>query len=201
MGEYINLLQNGVDAVGLWFVILFLALENIPGLGFIAPGVTVLVLSGFFHENLVNNVWSLYIICGLTIALVDNLWFWLGYYASNRFKWVNKLVLRAPNIQKILLRQPWFGLFGYQFIPYFRMFLPIGLGAYGFSPIKWLFICIISTLFFVSVFLTIGIQGSTLLASLYEIEKITITINRFLVIVSLFYAVFLYYRYLTLKKA
>ena len=200
MSEYINWLQTGVDQLGLWFVVFFLALENVPIIGFVAPGVTVLVLSGFFYSTIVENIWLLYLVTGVTILLADNFWFWLGYLCANKVQWVTKLVLRGPNIQKLLLNQPRYGLIGYQFIPYFRMFLPIALGAYGFSPKKWLLISLLATTLYTAVFLSIGFIGAITMTSLSDVDKITLSTNRILAVGAFVYLLVLYVRYKTLKK-
>jgi membrane protein DedA with SNARE-associated domain len=137
MQEYLSLLLSGVESVGIWFIVPFLALENIPIIGLFVPGLTVLVLSGFFYELLTGVVWKLYILAWLTIFLADSTMYLVGYFGQQKTKWLQTLSAQAPDVGELLHSQPKWALLNYQFIPYFRMFLPFALGLYRFSPVWW----------------------------------------------------------------
>ena len=199
MQEYLQLLLNGVDQVGVWFIIPFLVLENIPIVGLFAPGLTVLVLSGFFYEALTGNYLSLFLIAWLVIFLADTTWFMIGYLGQQRTAWLQKLASQAPDVGEILGKQSKLALLNYQFIPYFRMFLPFALGLYRFSPLWWLLLCFVGSGLYTGVFLGIGVLGVTLLGGIEQIETITTNLNRFLAVFALVYGFFLYRKYVQLQ--
>ncbi|HMA78668.1 MAG TPA: VTT domain-containing protein [Candidatus Paceibacterota bacterium] len=200
MEVYLNWLQSGIDFLGVWFIIPFLTLENIPVVGLFAPGLTVLVLSGFFHAALVNTVLWLYVIAWLTIFVADSTWYWLGYLLRDRSQWIKQLIDRAPDAETLITEQPWYALVGYQFIPYFRMFLPLAMGAYRYTPLLWLLLTAIGTALYVGVFLSIGVVGAAALQTIANIDTITTSLNRFLAIFALLYGVGLLLRYKKLKN-
>lgn len=200
MEAYLEWLRGGVDSVGIWFVLPFLVLENIPVIGLFAPGLTVLILSGFFHELLVSHVALLYLLAIITIIVADNVWYWIGYSAHRNSVWFQKLLAQAPEVADVLTRQPWYGLYLYQFVPYFRMFLPFALGAYRFSPVRWLGITLVGSTLYVGVFLSIGVIGASLIASIEVIDSITSNINNVIAVGALIYVIYLYRQVSKLRK-
>jgi len=200
MEAYINLLQTGLGAVGVWFIVGFLFLENIPGVGLVAPGLTVLVLSGFFHELVVSHPGWLYLIAWLTILVADNLWYWLGYVSQGKSTWLQRIAKHSPNVEEILTKQPIWALLTYQFMPYFRMFLPFSLGLYRLSPTVWVPISLVASALYVGVFLSIGVVGAQLVEGVGGIDQITTNLNRILAVTAVVYGLVLMRRYYQLQE-
>ena len=201
MEQYLALLQNGIASAGVWFIVPFLFLENIPGIGLVAPGLTVLVLSGFFHESLVAQPVYLYLVAWITIVLADNLWFWLGYAGGHKSAWLQKIAAASPNVDEILTKQPLWALLTYQFVPYFRMFLPFSLGLYKLDPKRWILISLAGSALYVSVFLSIGVIGVEIIKSVAGVDQITTYLNRILIVFALIYGFILIKRYKKLSEA
>ena len=199
MEQYLTLLQNGLAVAGIWFIVGFLFLENIPGVGLVAPGLTVLVLSGFFHELVVDHPLHLYLIAWLTMMVADNVWFWLGYFGGKKVGWLQKIAALSPNVDELLTKQSLVALYTYQFMPYFRMFLPFSLGLYKLAPLKWLLINFVGSALYVGVFLSIGVVGSTIVETAGGIDFITTNLNRILAVVAVVYGFILLQKYQQLK--
>jgi len=200
MGQYLTLLQDGLAAAGLWFIVGFLFLENVPGVGLIAPGLTVLVLGGFFHELVVAHPAQLYIIAWITIVVADNTWYWIGYFGKEKLSWLQKIADHSPNVSELLTKQSLWALCTYQFMPYFRMFLPFSLGMYRLTPSLWLPINLIASALYVAVFLSIGVIGAQVVESVGGIDQITNNLNRILAVAATIYGVVLLYRYNKLRE-
>jgi len=200
MEQYLTLLQDGLAAAGLWFIVGFLFLENVPGVGLIAPGLTVLVLGGFFHEVVVAHPAQLYIIAWVTIVIADNVWYWLGYCGHHKLTWLQNVAKHSPNVSELLTKQPVWALSTYQFMPYFRMFLPFSLGMYKLSPKQWLPINLIASALYVGVFLSIGVIGAYVAESVGGIDQITTNLNRILAVTAVVYGLVLMRRYYQLQE-
>jgi|AntRauTorcE11898_2_1112593.scaffolds.fasta_scaffold62296_2 membrane protein DedA with SNARE-associated domain len=199
MEQYLTLLQDGLAAAGLWFIVGFLFLENVPGAGLIAPGLTVLVLGGFFHELVVAHPAQLYIIAWVTIVVADNLWYWLGYFGKGRIGWLQKIADQSPNINELLTKQSLWALWTYQFMPYFRMFLPFSFGMYKLSPNLWLPINLIASALYVGVFLSIGVIGAQVVEGVGGIDQITTNLNHILAVAATIYGIVLIRRFHKLR--
>lgn len=200
MQEYLSLLQSSVEQLGIWFIIPFLVLENIPIVGLFAPGLTVLVLSGFFYELLTGSYFTLFLVCWFTIFLADTTWFGIGYWGQQKTSWLRALAAKSPNVNELINRQPWWALMNYQFIPYFRMFLPFALGMYRFSPVRWVVMCLIGSALYVAIFLGIGVLGVTVLGGIAEIDMITNNVNRILAVGAVLYGIYLVRKYHQLNQ-
>lgn len=199
MEQYLALLQNGIATTGVWFIVPFLLLENVPIIGLVAPGLTILVLSGFFNELLVTHAWHLYAIAWLTIVVADNIWYTIGYFFGTKSAWLKKIAAQSPNVEELLTKQPLFALVSYQFMPYFRMFLPFSLGMYKFRPRLWILISLVASALYVAVFLSIGVVGAALIESIAGVDTVTTYINRGLAVFALVYCVILLRRYRKLQ--
>ena len=199
MEAYLTLLQSGLSAVGVWFIVGFLFLENIPGVGLVAPGLTVLVLGGFFHELVVSHPAWLYLLAWVTIVMADNLWYWIGYASQGKSAWLKRLAQQSPNVEEILTKQPVWALLTYQFMPYFRMFLPFSLGMYRLSPRIWVPVSLVASALYVAVFLSIGVVGASVVESVGGIDAITTNLNQILALGAITYGLVLLRRYQHLR--
>lgn len=197
MIEYINLdlLISSVETYGIWFTVGFLFVENVPILGFIAPGLTVLVLSGFFYELITGNFITLFLIAWLVTFCADTLWFYIGYYGQRKTRWLRALAKQSPNVEEILTSQSRIALTTYQFIPYFRMFLPFSLGLYRFSRLAWLPLCFIGSGLYTAVFFGIGVAGVTLLGGIERVDEVANSVNRVLAVFAVVYGIYLIRKY------
>ena len=200
MEAYISLLQDSVSAIGIWFVVFFLFIENVPIVGLIAPGLTVLVLSGFFYELLVTHPLQLFLIAWATMIVADTTWFLLGYYGGTKLAFLRTIAAQSPNASEVLTKQPWYILLCYQFFPYFRMFLPFSLGLFQFSLGKWLILTTVGSGLYTAVFLGIGVAGALIATEVDVIDAVVSNINYVLALGATVYAVVLFRRYRHNKK-
>lgn len=200
MAEYLELLRTGVTEWGLWFLAVFVVLENVPIVGFFTPGVTLLVLSGFFYDTLASHWFAVFLTAYSAIAVADMAWFSLGYWGGRQTRWLQALARRSPNVEHVLTTQPLWQLVFYQFIPYFRMFFPFALGVYHYSWWRWAGLVLVGTFCYVSVFFGIGFATRQLYQSLTGAEQVTQLVNTVLVSVAVVYVLVLYRRWQQAKQ-
>lgn len=200
MPEYFDLINQYIQLYGWYFILPFLFLENIPIIGLIAPGVTVLFLAGFF-SSLIGNVYLLFVACTGTIILADSIWYALGKTSQGKWRLVRHIAERSPNVEKLLTEQPLLYLMFYQFIPYFRMFLPFALGMYRLPTAVWLTLVVIGTVAFVTVFFGVGVLTARAVSTVVETIAVTQALNGALVTMMIIYTVYLVIRYIRIKKA
>jgi len=198
MQEYLTLITNTVETWGIWFIVPFLFLENVPVIGFIAPGLTVLFLSGFFADILPGHPVYIATIACITIIIADNLWFWLGYYGNSKTPFLKRVAAQSPNVEATLANQSFLGLIMYQFMPYFRMFLPFSLGMYRFSPAKWLLVNALATFLYVFVFFGAGWVTKNVVAG--APGAVLTGLNYLIGVVAIVYFGALVYRYIRMKR-
>ena len=200
MEQYLALIISSVEQFGVWFVVGFLFLENVPVVGFFAPGLTVLVLSGFLFEIITGNWALLFLIAWLTIFVADTLWYSIGYFAQDKNTLLQKLATRSPNVENLLRTQPIYALLTYQFIPYYRMFLPFALGMYRFSVYRWLPICLIGSALYTAVFYGVGLVGAFIWKEAAVVELVVNRLNVFLGVAIVVYTFFLLRKYYRLRR-
>jgi membrane protein DedA with SNARE-associated domain len=132
--------------------------------------------------------------------VADNTWYWLGYFAKDKLAWLQKIADHSPNVSELLTKQPLWALCTYQFMPYFRMFLPFSLGMYKLPPHQWLPINLIASALYVAVFLSIGVVGAEIVENIGGIDQITNNLNRILAIGAMIYGFILLRRFYTLRE-
>ena len=156
MEQYLQQINDFVAEFGYFFIIPLLALENIPFIGLIAPGISVLFLTGYFSNILPGGTLVAFFISFLTIVIADTLWYAIGYRYQTRWKWLQFITQKSPNIDELLAKQPFYLIALYQFAPYLRMFLPFALGAYQYSVSQWVRLVCVGSLLFTTVFFGFG---------------------------------------------
>jgi len=200
MEQYLALFTDSVANFGVWFVVVFLFIENVPLIGLFAPGLTILVLSGFFYEIITGSWQKLFIIAWLTVFIADTTWYWIGYFGQQKLAFFARIATRSPNIEVLLRTQPLYMFITYQFIPYFRMFLPFALGMYRFPFYTWVPICLVASALYTGVFLGIGIFGVIVIQEISSVDSLTGVLSTLLVMGAIIYSVILLRKYLRLKK-
>lgn len=160
MEEHIDLITNYAEQYGIFFVVPLVLLENIPVIGLIAPGITVLFLAGFFSSVLPGGPILIFFLIYSTMVLADTFWYFIGKKYGTRLAWLQYIKDKSPNIESTITSQPIYILMFYQFVPYLRMFLPFSLGVYGFELKKWLKTTVFGSFFFTVVYVGLGIGAA-----------------------------------------
>jgi membrane protein DedA with SNARE-associated domain len=156
MEEHITLVTMYAEQYGIFFVIPFVLLENIPILGILAPGITVLFLAGFFSNVLPGGPMMIFFMIYGTMVAADTFWFFIGKKYGTTWGWLNYIKEKSPAIESTIISQPWYFLMFYQFVPYLRMFLPFTLGLYKFDTKKWLKTTIMGSFLFTLTYVGLG---------------------------------------------
>lgn len=200
MNEYLIAIGESIEAYGLFLIIPLLFIENIPFVGFIAPGVTVLFLSGFFYEILPLSLILLFFMCLITIFAADTLWFWLGRTGRNTTKIFVRIATRSPNVEELLKTQSPLALLFYQFPPYLRMFLPFSLGMYRFPVSHWLLVSFLASVVYTAVFFGSGVLTARLWNAVDGAATASHVLNSAIVVSVIIYTVYLGVRYIKISK-
>lgn len=158
MSEYFSKILEVVEVNGWWIVLLLVTLENLPIVGLLMPGVTVIIFSGYVagvNDNIITT-FSLFFAGVLGVITGDNLAFFVGRFFQNKTAIIKEKVAQNAELIKIINQEKWFVLIWYQFPVYLRMLLPLVMGATNFSVKRWMFINIASSTIFVTTFFIIG---------------------------------------------
>jgi membrane-associated protein len=154
--DYISLISNFIIKYGYIVVFSGLFLENTILLGLLFPGITILLISGYFSGTGELNV-ALTIISGFAGTILgDNLNYALGRYGLVKLPILKKLSSGLDRIEEAIRRNTTIFLIFFHFPVYSRMVLPAFLGILRFSFRKWLIFDTIGALLFTSTFVLIG---------------------------------------------
>lgn len=195
MEQYATWIIDSVSNYGVWFVIAFLFIENIPVIGFFAPGLTILVLSGFFFELITGSWLLLFLIAWLTIFIADTTWYLIGYFGQEKTAWLKRLAVISPNVKEVLSSQSPYLLVTYQFLVYFRMLLPVALGMYRYPFWHWILLCLVGSALYTAVFLGIGVASAYLFKEISLLDQLIDHFNLLLASGAAIYVYILLRRY------
>lgn len=199
MPEYLTLINAQVVQLG-WFIIIpLLFLENIPIIGFIVPGVTVLFLAGFISSS-INGSLFLFVACVITLIVADTIWYTLGRISRGKWRIVSQIARQSPNVKELLAKQPFTYLIFYQFIPYFRMFLPFALGMYSVSFRLWLSLVTISSILFGTILFGTGVITARYINSITSTEEVMQSLNIAILSLIAIYSLYLIVRYMLIRN-
>lgn len=154
-------IQKGLAKWGAIVVFAAMFVDCLPFVAFVAPGVIMLVLTGFFAASQPTLSWGLLFAsaCAGVIAS-DTLMFYIGRSGYHRISAVRRLVDKQARLRQAILNQRTLLLIFYQFPPYSRMFAPLIMGAVRFSWIRWTALVFASTVLFVASFFGIGLVAA-----------------------------------------
>lgn len=162
---YLNAVAGGIlKGLAKWGAIVVFAamfVDCLPFVAFVAPGVIMLVLTGFFAASQPGLSWGLLFAsaCAGVIAS-DTLMFSIGRSGYHRIPAVRRLVDKQERLRQAILNQRALLLIFYQFPPYSRMFAPLVMGAARFSWLRWTALVSTSTVLFVASFFGIGLLAA-----------------------------------------
>ena len=161
LDSVVSTIFKGLEQWGALVVFAAMFVDCLPFVAFVAPGVIMLVLTGFFAAGQPQLSWGLLFAsaCAGVIAS-DTLMFTLGRSGYHRIPVVRRLVDKQERLRQDILNQKALYLIFYQFPPYSRMFAPLVMGAARFSWIRWTALVSASTVLFVASFFGIGLVAA-----------------------------------------
>jgi len=192
--EAVNSLIKLLSNYSLWIVFLALLLENTLFIGFIVPGVTVLLLAGFLASTGEVNFWwaALVGICGTILG--DNLNYAIGSFGATRLSWVRKVLERYPAVDGFFNRGSAKLYVFFHFPGYLRTFFPLLLGATRFSFRQWLWIDIAGAILFNLSYLFVGWLAARFAQQTGDAMQAGSYLTLFFVLLSLIWLVTLWNR-------
>lgn len=162
-----------------WVVFAWLALENTLFLGFIIPGLTVLVVAGLLVETGDVAVVPVVVAAVLGTLLGDNLNYAIGRWGLRRLPWVRRMTEENDEVRHFIEHQPRIYYVFFHFPVYLRSAFPLTLGSMRYSYRSWLGIDLIAAPLFVAAFTGLGyglarfvLQVTDLAAAVREISRI-----------------------------
>jgi membrane protein DedA with SNARE-associated domain len=161
LDSVVSTIFKGLEQWGAIVVFAAMFVDCLPFVAFVAPGVIMLVITGFFAAGEPKLIWGLLFAsaCAGVIAS-DTLMFTLGRSGYHRIPAVRRLVDKQERLRQAILSQKALYLIFYQFPPYSRMFAPLVMGAARFSWIRWTALVSTSTVLFVASFFGIGLVAA-----------------------------------------
>jgi len=200
MEEHLAIVTAYAEQYGIFFVVPLVLLENIPVLGLIAPGITVLFLAGFFSPVLPGGPLLIFFLIFITMIAADTFWYAMAYKYGTRFQFLRYIKEKSPNIGETITSQPVKFLMFYQFVPYLRMFLPFSLGLYHFDIKKWLKTTIFGSFIFTLTYVGLGWTAAWWYGEIDDSESILGLVPLIAVITTIFFTIRLVIKYLEQKK-
>jgi len=199
MADYLASITEFVAQYGYFIIIPLVALENVPLVGIIAPGISIMFLAGYFSGILPGGPITAFLVVWGTIMVADTIWYLLGYYFRNHTGWMAKLRERSPNVEELLTKQRIYTLALYQFAPYLRMFLPFALGVYRYNPLRWGILVTVGSFLFTAIFFSFGLITARLLTSVTESTSALETLSLVVGGLGAVYVFFLIYSYIKIR--
>ena len=198
MENYLTGITDFVTQYGYYFIIPLLTLENVPVIGFFAPGMSVLFLTGYFSNVLPGGNIVAFLVAWITIIFADTFWYLLGYYVQNH-RWLAKIRSHSPNVEELLTKNRFYTLSLYQFAPFLRMFLPFSLGVYRYQFVPWLALVTVGSGLYTLVFFGFGVMTNQLLTGVAESNSALKSLSLIMGGVGFLYIFFLLISYLRIR--
>jgi len=200
MEGHIELLTAYAEQYGIFFVVPLVLLENIPVLGLLAPGITVLFLAGFFSSVLPGGPLLIFFLIFITMVAADTFWYAMAYRYGTNFRFLRYIKEKSPNIESTITSQPIKILMFYQFVPYLRMFLPFSLGLYHLDTKKWLKTTVLGSFIFTSTYVGMGWLAAWWYGEIDDSGSILGLVPLIGVVTTIFFTIRLVIKYLEQKK-
>lgn len=138
------------------FVFVWMALENTLFLGFLVPGLTVLVVTGLFIHTGDVPPGPVLAAALLGTYLGDTLNYALGRWGLHRLGWVRRVLSENDEARRFIDQYP-AGLYVFFHFPvYLRSAFPLTLGAMRYPWARWLWIDAVAAPLFVAAFVGLG---------------------------------------------
>jgi membrane-associated protein len=168
-----------------------LLLENTLFIGFVVPGVTVLLLVGFLSYSGEFSFWGVAAAGIVATILGDNINYAIGRMGATHLRWVRKLLDRYPNVSYYFHRgSPRIFVF-YHFPGYLRTVFPLWLGTVRFPLRQWLWIELIGAPLFNITFMLAGWLLARFTQEITTVTQVGNYIIYFFVLLSLVWLVVL----------
>lgn len=188
----VSTLLEWISANAPLLVFAWLTLENTLFLGFVAPGLTVLILAGLLIET--GDVQAVPVLLAALAGtfLGDNLNYAIGRWGLRRFGWVRRILAENDEARRFIEQYPTVVYVFFQFPVYLRTAFPLTLGSMRYSYRAWLRIDLVAAPLFVFAFTGLGyglahyvLQAGDLVTAVREIVR---TGNLILLLFSLAFA-------------
>jgi membrane-associated protein len=168
---------------------LSLLLENALFIGFVVPGVTVLLLVGYLSYSGDFSFWGVAAVGTVATILGDNINYALGRLGATHLRWVRRLLDRYPKVGDYFHRgSPRIFVF-YHFPGYLRTVFPLWLGTVRFPLRKWLWIELIGAPLFNITFMLAGWLVARFTQEIMTVMQVGNYIIYFFVLLSLVWLV------------
>lgn len=200
MDQYFETLRHLFEEYGILIVFPILFFENIPFLGYLAPAITLLIFVGFLLASSPSQLITTALVAYIAILIADSLMYALGYYSSGKWKVLKTVNSRANTVLEVISGQPQWLMFFYQFPPYFRMFLPFGLGMSRFPIHKWVLTTLVGSLLYVMTFISLGAVAYHLFNSIDAANSLGKGLTYFITTYAIIYLIILVRQYIVKRR-
>lgn len=153
--EPLNALGAG-HPYGYALIALVLFLETTFLLGFVVPGLSVLIVAGFLVSTRTLDLGPAWLCALAGTTAGDNLSFLVGRLGSTRLVRMGRLQRKTTAAARVLRSQPPWLLVFFHFPVYLRTVVPLALGSVGYAWPRWLALDAIGATLFTGCFLGIG---------------------------------------------
>jgi len=192
-------MEGSIDTILEWvrayapgLVFTWMALENVLFLGFVVPGLTVLVVTGLLIHTGDVAPGPVLGAAVLGTYVGDTVNYALGRWGLRRLGWVRRMITENEEAQRFIERYPKALYVFFHFPVYLRSAFPLTLGSLNYSWQAWLGIDLVAAPLFVAAFVGLGyglgryvLRVNDLTVAVQEISRIG---NGVIVVFSLLFA-------------
>ena len=201
MDQYFEALQRLFEQYGNLVIFPILFIEVVPFVGYLAPAITLLIFAGFLLGGSPQEFVTTTMVAYAAVLLADNMMYFLGRYSSGKWSALKSVNSRANTVLEVISQQPRWLMFFYQFPPYFRMFLPFGLGMAKYPLRTWWAISLTGTFLYVAAFIGLGFLAFRFFNSLDTAYTLGKGLTYFITAYAAIYFVILTYQYIKKRRA
>lgn len=136
----VNSLLHFLTQYSYWCVFLGLLLENVLLIGFIVPGLTILLMAGFLASTGEIDPVKTVLWGTLGTLMGDTINFSFGRYGLARLSWGQRQLTRHSRVVSFVREASPRLFFFYHFPGYLRTFFPMVMGSMRYPVTKWIWI-------------------------------------------------------------
>ena len=177
VADIINQAKDFMLEYGSIVLFIGLFLENAAGLGVFIPGITLLILAGYFVSTGALSPWGLALAGYTATVLGDQVNYYIGKGGVRKLNFVQKNKDKVQDIRRAIERRNKKVMYLFQFPPGGRVLVPMTFGIMNYPYIEWLFLDLIASVLFVLVYGGAGFIVGKFFSQVFDPQTVNLIIQ------------------------